>query len=81
MKLCVKSFALATGILWAVVVFLSTVSVVMRGGGEHFQLLDKFFLGYSATYVGAVIGLVWGFIYGLVIGALFAWIHNCFAKG
>ena len=81
MKLSIKSFALATGILWGVIVFITTIWVFMRGGGEHFILLDKFFFGYSVSYAGAVIGLVWGFIYGLILGALFAWIHNWFAKG
>lgn len=78
MKLSIKSFALATGILWAVLIFLSTLYVMIRGGGEHFILLNKFFFGYSLSFIGALIGMIWGFLYGLMLGALFAWIHNWF---
>ncbi len=80
MKLSIKSFALAMGILWAVIAFLSTILVMLKGGGEHFILIRMFFFGYSVSFIGAIIGLVWAFIYGLILGALFAWIHNWFAK-
>ncbi len=81
MKLSIKSFALATGILWAVIVFVATILVKLMGGGMHIILLNKFFFGYSVSFPGAFIGLIWAFIYGLILGALFAWIHNWFAKG
>jgi hypothetical protein len=80
MKLSIKSFALASGILWAVIVFLATIFIMLRGGGEHLILLNKFFYGYSISFVGAIIGLVYAFISGLILGALFACIHNWFAK-
>ncbi len=80
MKLSIKSFALASGILLAVIVFLSTIFIMLKGGGEHLILLDKFFFGYSISFLGAIIGLIYAFIYGAILGALFAWIHNWFAK-
>ena len=80
MKLSIKSFALASGILWAAIIFLSTIFIMLRGGGEHLILLAKFFFGYSISFLGAIVGLVYAFIYGAILGALFAWIHNWFAK-
>ena len=80
MKLSIKSFALATGILWAIIVFLTTLFVLVRSGGDNFILLYPFFFGYSISFIGAIIGLVWAFVYGSILGALFAWIHNWFAK-
>lgn len=80
MKLSIKSFALASGILWAVILFLATIFIMLRGGGEHLILLNKFYFGYEVSFVGAIIGMVYAFISGLILGALFAWIHNWFAK-
>lgn len=80
MKLSIKSFALASGIFWAVIVFLATIFIMLRGGGEHLILLAQFFFGYSISYLGAIVGLIYAFIYGAILGALFAWIHNWFAK-
>lgn len=79
MKLNPKAFGLALGILWGVCVFLCTLWVVWRGGGEHLVLLAKFYIGYSVTVVGAFIGLVYGFVEGFVAGWILAWLYNRFA--
>jgi hypothetical protein len=55
--------------------------VLAVGGGEHLELLAKFYLGYGVSPVGAFIGLVWGFVEGFVVGWLFAWLYNRFAPG
>lgn len=79
MKLNAKALGLAAGILWAICVFLCTLWVVWRGGGEHIELLGKFYIGYSVSVAGAFIGLIWGFVDGFICGWLLAWLYNRFA--
>lgn len=81
MKLDRKAFGLAAGILWGLCIFLCTLWVVWRGGGEHLALLAKFYPGYSISVFGAFVGLVCGFVEGFVGGWLFAWLYNRFAGG
>jgi hypothetical protein len=81
MKLDRKALGLAAGILWAVCVFVCTLWVVFRGGGEHLELLSQFYPGYSVSVVGAFLGLVYGFIDGFIGGWVLAWLYNRFARG
>lgn len=80
MRLDTKAFALTLGILWGLCVLVCTLWVVARGGGEHLELLGKFYLGYTVTPVGAFVGLLYGFVDGLIGGFLFAWLYNRLAK-
>ncbi|MGO9239913.1 MAG: bacteriophage holin [Bryobacteraceae bacterium] len=80
MKLNVKAFALAAGILWGAAVFVITLSALWRGAGGHLSLLRGFYCGYQVSYLGSVIGLVYGFATGLLGGALFAWLYNRMVK-
>lgn len=79
MRLHKTALGLAAGILWGLTVFLVTLWVVAVGGGEHLELLSKFYLGYDVSVVGAFAGLVWAFICGFVSGWIFAWLYNRFA--
>jgi len=81
MKLDRKALALASGILWGLCIFVCTLWVVFRGGGEHLALLGKFYPGYTISVVGSLVGLVCGFVEGFVGGWLFAWLYNRFAGG
>ena len=49
-------------------------------GGEHLELLARFYVGYSVSWVGAVVGLIWGFVDGFICGWLFGWLYNRFSK-
>lgn len=79
MKLDAKALGLAGGILWGACVFLTTLWVTYRGGGEHLVLLAKIYVGYSVSVAGAFVGLVWGFVDGFICGWLLAWLYNRFA--
>jgi hypothetical protein len=81
MRLDVKAFALACGILWAAVIFLATIWLIVFGsGGETIRLLGAFYFGYSFSFLGAIIGAIWGFVDGLIGGAILAWLYNKLAK-
>ena len=80
MKLNLRGFALAAGIVWGLVVFIVTLASVGRGAGQHVGLLSVIYLGYRVSFLGSIIGLVYGFVNGLLLGALFAWLYNQLAK-
>ncbi len=67
------------GIISALVIFIATNWLVLKGGdvvGPHLSLLGQFFIGYSVTFFGSFIGAVYGFIVGYVGGLLIGWIYN-----
>lgn len=77
MHLNVKGFALASGALWGLAIFVITLVGAGRGIGEgHLSHLSAVFIGYQVTYLGSVIGLVYGFVSGLIAGLLFSVIYN-----
>jgi hypothetical protein len=80
MKLDKKALGLAVGIVWALTVFLATLWISARGGGEHFILLKQFYFGYSISFLGSLIGLVYGFVNGFIWGWTFGWFYNTFVK-
>ncbi len=77
MKLNIKAFALTSGIVWGVGLFLLTLWIMAFDGatGEP-TLLGRLYRGYSISPGGSIIGLIWGFADGLIFGAIFAWLYN-----
>ncbi|HXF05850.1 MAG TPA: hypothetical protein VNM72_10610 [Blastocatellia bacterium] len=77
MRLNIKAFAVATGLLWGLVILLLTVFLAWReSGGEHLSRLGLLYPGYAVTYGGSIIGFLWSFVYGAIGGAFFAWLYN-----
>jgi hypothetical protein len=77
MKLNIKAFGLTCGILWGLAVLLSTYWIIIScSPGNTLALLNKFYFGYSVSWLGGIIGLIWGFVDGFIGGALFAWLYN-----
>jgi hypothetical protein len=84
MKLCVKSLALASGILWAGCVFcVGVANLIWAGYGVQFlQWLSSFYPGYDADrhFGQVVIATLYALIDGLLGGAVFAWLYNRFDR-
>ena len=78
MKLDKKALGLALGLLWGFGLLIATLWATLAQGGDHLGLLNRFYIGYSVTYLGAVIGLIYGFIDGFIGGWLLAWLYNRF---
>lgn len=78
MNLNVEAFALASGVLWGLVLFVITLVAAGRGIGQNLSHLSAIFLGYGVTYLGSLIGLIYGFVSGLIAGWLLAVIYNRF---
>lgn len=79
MKLRVRAFGLATGVVAGLFVFFLTLVSLWFGRGETIDALVVPFPGFSRSVGGAIVGLIWGFVDGFIGGALLAWLYNRFA--
>jgi len=77
MKLNIGAFALTTGLIWGLGLFLITWWIIAFNGitGET-TWIGQIYRGYTISPLGSMIGLIWAFIDGLIGGALFAWLYN-----
>ncbi len=79
MKLNVKAFGLACGLLVGVGLFLVTWWIILFSGVTHeVTFIGKVYRGYTISPLGSVIGLAWGLADGFIGGAIFAWLYNLF---
>ena len=77
MKLNVKSFALVSGSIWGLALFLFTWWIIgFEGSTGEITLIGRIYRGYHISPIGSLIGLVWAFVDGLLFGAIFAWLYN-----
>ena len=77
MKLNIKAFALAPGLVWGINWFAVTWwMIILDGSSSDAFLVSKMYRGYSISPLGSLAGLLWGFLDGFLIGLLLAWIYN-----
>jgi hypothetical protein len=82
MKLDVKAFALACGLVWGAVLFLSTWWLIaLDGSSLDITFLGRVYRGYTITPLGSVIGFIWALVDGIIGGAILAWVYNKLASG
>ena len=82
MKLNVKAFGLACGIMWGLGLFAMTWWIIgFDGATGEVTLLGRLYRGYNISPAGSVVGLVWAVVDGFVGGAIFAWLYNRIAGG
>ena len=78
-KLHSVAFGIALGVFTGLVIFAATAILRIKGGspvGPHLGLLDKYFIGYSITWLGSIVGLFYGFAFGFIVGWLLASLRN-----
>lgn len=77
MKLCIKAFALAVGLLWGIGLFCLTWWIIYFDGptGDR-TTIGRVYRGYNISPIGSLFGLVWGFFDGFCGGVIFAWLYN-----
>lgn len=77
MKLNVKAFALAGGILWGASLFtLTWLGILGYGSIEGASIVRSYYIGYSVSPIGSIIGAAYGFFdMGICLG-LFALLYN-----
>ena len=80
MKLNIKAFALACGLIWGLGVFLLTWWIIAFDGATgEVPFIGKIYRGYTISPAGSVIGLIWALLDGAIGGAIFAWLYNLIA--
>ena len=72
----VKAFALAAGLLWGLLLFVTTLVETACGAGHTLNVLGVFYIGYTVSYLGSFVALVYGFVSGALIVAAFSWLYN-----
>ncbi|HUX32558.1 MAG TPA: bacteriophage holin [Gemmatimonadaceae bacterium] len=79
MKLNVKAFGMACGLMWGLTLFIATWWVIMRTGASGSPtMIGRVYIGYTVSTVGSFIGLAWGLVDGWIGGMIFAWLYNWF---
>ncbi len=80
MKLNIKAFTLACGLVWGIGLLLITWWIMlMDGASGEITFIGKVYRGYSISMGGSLIGLFWGLIDGAIGGAILASVYNYFA--
>jgi protoporphyrinogen oxidase len=73
------AFAIAVGTACALVIFLATFYLIVRGNevvDPGLRLLGQYFIGYTVSFQGAFIGMGYSFLWGFIFGWLFAYLRN-----
>jgi hypothetical protein len=78
MKLNVKAFALAGGIVWGVNWFALTWWMILFKGitYEKIAFISDSYVGFTLSPLGSLVALLYGFIDGFFIGLMIAWVYN-----
>jgi len=77
MKLNVKAFALAVGLMWGINWFALTWWMMAFDGITHeVTLIGRMYRGFNLSPTGSLFALLWGFLDGFIIGLMIAWIYN-----
>jgi hypothetical protein len=81
MRLDVRAFAIAGGLIWGFGLFFLTWWIMAFEGASHeVTLIGLVYRGYTISPLGSVIGLLWALPDGFVGGLIFAWLYNLLAK-
>lgn len=80
-KLDVKAFGFALGIVWGGLMFLlGMVNMLYFWGDTWERMMAIIYVGYSPTVFGSIVGAVWGFVYASLLGFAIALMYNRFAE-
>lgn len=78
-KMDAGAFGIAMGLAVGLILFFSTLAVVMNGRVEVIEkmyLLSEYFPGYDINVAGSILGLIYGFMLGFFVGWWFAFLRN-----
>ena len=82
MKLSIKGLALASAILWASALLLtSALNLIWPGYGQAFlEAMSSVYPGYKVDsgISGVITGTLYALVDGGIAGALLAWLYNLF---
>ena len=77
MKLNIKAFAIAAGLVWGINWFALTWWMMIFDGITHeITIIGRMYRGWSLSPAGSIVGFLWGFLDGFLIGLFVARIYN-----
>ena len=77
MKLNIKAFAIAAGLVWGFNWFgLTWWMILFEGITREPTLIGRIYRGFNLSPTGSLIAFLWGFLDGFLIGLMVAWIYN-----
>lgn len=77
LKLDIKAFGWALGIVWGGVTFLlGLLDTLYFWGNSWGKMMTMVYIGYRPTIIGSIIGALWGFVYASLLGLSVAWMYN-----
>ena len=78
MKLNVKAFGIAAGLVWGFNWFILTWWMILFNGitNERIAFISDVYIGFTLNPLGSLVALAYGLVDGFFIGLLVAWIYN-----
>ncbi len=77
MKLNVKAFAIAVGVVWGGgVFFFGLLASFFAPAAKMVEFFGPVYVGYDTDFVGLIIGFVWGFVDAGIGALIIAWLYN-----
>ena len=67
---------IAIGVVWAIYVFCVGITAIFGWGASLVDVLGSLYIGYGASFLGAIVGAIWAFVDGLIAGFIIAWVYN-----
>ncbi|HUY82842.1 MAG TPA: bacteriophage holin [Acidobacteriaceae bacterium] len=71
---------ISVGLLWACAIFFLGITAIFGWGAELVKVFASLYIGYAASFAGAIIGALWAFVDGYIAGAVGAWLYNFFTR-
>ena len=79
-KLNVVGLGIAFGLVWAIGVLITGWTAMFGWGDAFVTMVGSFYIGYKASFIGAIIGAIWAFVDLFIGGVLVAFFYNHFSS-
>ena len=80
MRFDIKAFAIASGLMYGFILFVSVWWLMARGYSNQETLLSMVYPYLTISPLGSLLALIYGLFDGVIIGALFAWLYKHLAQ-
>ena len=69
-------FSLALGLVWGLALLITGWFSMCGWATAFMNAMSSVYVGYSASFFGALRGAIWGFVDGAIMGWVFAYFYN-----
>lgn len=79
-SLNIRALALSLATIWSLTVLFLGITSIFGWGIDIVAVLGTFYLGYSASILGAIIGAIWAFANGIITVMIFGYLYRYFSS-